>query len=135
MRWKKSLPFACSPSGLKKNNRRLRKSEYHSFSPAQAQSSASKLDEIQVVRERLLKLTTRFSDCIKESCVVNREVNETLRLRVIALCLGSLKLTTQSGKFMRRFTVHRTFYNMDLTKLGDRAEISLNNKFGSLEGP
>ena len=97
----------------------------------QAQSSASKLDEIQAVRERLLKLTTRFSHCIKESCVVNREVNETLRLRVFALCLGSLKLTTQYGKFMRRFTIHRTFYNMDLTKLGDCAEISLSNKFES----
>lgn len=74
------------------------------------------------MRERLLKLTTRFSHCIKESCVVN-EVNEILRLRVVALCLGSLKLmiTTQSGKFMGRFTIHRTFYNMDLTKLGDRA--------------
>lgn len=97
---------------------------YYSFSPEQAQSSASKLDEIQAVRERLLKLTTRFSHCIKESCVVNREVNEALRLRVFVLFLGSLKLTTQSGKFIGRFAIHRTFYNMaSLTKLGDRAEI------------
>ena len=97
---------------------------YYSFSPEQAQSSASKLDEIQAVRERLLKLTIRFSHCIKESCVVNREVNEALRLRVFVLFLGSLKLTTQSGKFIGRFAIHRTFYNMaSLTKLGDRAEI------------
>ena len=83
------------------------------------------------MRERLLKLTTRFSHCIKESCVVNREVNETLRLRVVALCLGSLKLTTQSGKFIGRFTIHRTFYNMDLTNLDPRRDPDSKESFRS----
>ena len=65
------------------------------------------------MRERLLKLTTRFSHCIKESCVVN-EVNEILRLRVVALCLGSLKLMRSQPnqenswdvlQFIGRFTI------------------------------